>query len=223
FIQGGIAAQTTLDQCLATGDPTFCNLINRASNGSLIAGIPGVGFQQTNLNIAELETSGFDIQVIYSTDIGSLGGLRFNYAGTYLDKFDFASFPGDTPIECAGFLNNGCVAPVNPQYRHRFQTTWETPVDGLEAAATWRYFSGTKNEPGDSPQIDDDLPVVNYIDLSFFYEINDTIRLRGGVLNVTNDQPPVSTSSGPPLGNGNTFPTIYDTARTFFGGVTFNF
>ena len=223
FISAGIEAQTTLDQCLATGNPTFCDLIVRASNGSLIAGIPGVGFQQTNLNIAELTTSGIDIQVRYSTDLGSFGGMRFDYAGTYLDKFDFASFPGDTPIECAGFLNNGCISPVNPKYRHRVTTTWETPVEGLEASATWRYFAGTKNEAGDSPLIDDDLQTINYVDLSFFYELNDTIRLRGGVQNVTNTQPPVSTSSGPPLGNGNTFPTIYDTARTFFGGVTFSF
>ena len=224
FIQGGIAAQTTLDQCLATGNPTFCDLITRASNGSLIAGIPGVGFQQTNLNIAELETAGFDMQVNYSFDIGSVGGIRLDYAGTYLQKFDFASFPGDTPIECAGFLDNGCVAPVNPEYRHRLTTTWEAPVDGLELAATWRYFSGTKNDPvAENPEIDEDLPTINYVDLSMFYEINDTIRLRAGVLNVLNEQPPVSTSSGPPLGNGNTFPTIYDTARTFFGGVTFSF
>ncbi|MEM7703690.1 MAG: hypothetical protein AAF251_17265, partial [Pseudomonadota bacterium] len=60
-------------------------------------------------------------------------------------------------------------------------------------------------------------------DLSFFYELTDNVRLRGGVLNVLNEQPPVSTSAGPPLGNGNTFPTIYDTARTFFGGVNFTF
>jgi outer membrane receptor protein involved in Fe transport len=224
FIQGGIAAQTTLDQCLATGDPTFCDLINRASNGSLIAGIPGVGFTQTNLNIAELETSGFDFQINYSTDIGSAGGLRFDYAATYLDKFDFASFPGDTPIECAGFLNNGCVAPVNPEYRHRMLVTWETPLEGLESSITWRYFSGTQNDPDTAaPEIDDDFPAVNYIDFSFFYEITDSIRIRGGILNIFDEIPPVSTSSGPPLGNGNTFPTIYDTARTFFGGVNFRF
>lgn len=224
FIAGGIEAQTTLDQCLATGDATFCDLITRATNGSLIAGIPGVGFQQTNLNIAELETAGIDVQINYATDIGSLGGLRFDFAATYLDKFDFASFPGDTPIECAGFLNNGCVSPVNPEYRHRALATWETPVEGLETTLTWRHFSGTNNETVEAnPEIDENLPAVNYADFSFFYEISDNIRFRGGVLNFLNEQPPVSTSSGPPLGNGNTFPTIYDTARTVFGGVNFSF
>ncbi|MEM1195865.1 MAG: TonB-dependent receptor [Pseudomonadota bacterium] len=224
FIQGGIAAQTTLDQCLATGDATFCDLITRASNGSLIAGIPGVGFQQTNLNIAELETSGIDLQINYATDLGSAGGLRFDFAGTWLEKFDFASFTGDTPIECSGFLDNGCVTPVNPEFRFRTLLTWETPIDGFEATTTWRYFSGTDNDPVEAnPEIDDDLPAVNYIDFSAFYEVTDSIRLRAGVLNVFNEQPPVSTSAGPPLGNGNTFPTLYDTARTFFGGVNFRF
>ncbi len=226
FIAAGIAAQTTLDQCLATGNPTFCDLITRASNGSLIAGIAGVGFQQTNLNIAELETAGIDVQVNYRTDIGSLGGLRFDYAATFLDKFDFASFPGDTPIECAGRLDNGCVSPVNPKYRHRTQLTWEGPfgAEGIDASIAWRHFSGTDNDVvAANPEIDDNLPAVNYLDFSFFAELNDTISLRGGVLNFTNDQPPVSTSSGPPLGNGNTFPTIYDTARTVFAGINFRF
>ena len=32
-IQAGISAQTTLDECLATGDSTFCDLINRGFGG----------------------------------------------------------------------------------------------------------------------------------------------------------------------------------------------
>ena len=223
FIAAGIEAQTTLDQCLATGNPTFCDLITRASNGSLIAGIPNVGFQQTNLNIAQLETSGIDVQVQYGMDFDGIGGLGFEYAATFLSKFDFASFPGDTPIECAGFLNNGCVAPVNPTYRHRALVNWET-LFGLDFTVAWRHFSGTENEVVEAnPEIDDNLQAIDYVDLSAFFELNDTLTFRAGVLNVFDEQPPVSTSSGPPLGNGNTFPTIYDTARTFFAGVNVRF
>jgi outer membrane receptor protein involved in Fe transport len=64
-IQAGISAQIVLDNCLDTGDPTFCGLINRGFGGTLASGSPGVGFQQTNINIAELATSGIDFQVIY--------------------------------------------------------------------------------------------------------------------------------------------------------------
>jgi iron complex outermembrane receptor protein len=225
FISAGVAAQTTLNNCLETGDAAFCDLITRAASGTLAAtGQPGQGFLQTNINIAELNTSGFDAQVLYSVDIGNLGSLSFDYAGTLLDTNDYIPFPGGDPIDCAGFLDNGCIQPVNPKYRHRLLTTWQTPVEGLDTTITWRYFSGTDNEAVDAnPQIDDRFPSINYVDFSFFYQLNDTVSLRGGVLNALNQQPPVSTSSGPPLGNGNVFPTIYDTGRSFFGGVNFKF
>ncbi len=224
FISAGIAAQTTLDQCLATGDAAFCDLITRSTpNGNLVSGQPGVGFIATNLNIAELNTSGFDIQAGYSTDIGGIGGLRLDYAATILDTNDFVPFPGGDAIDCAGFLNNGCVQPVNPKYRHRAVLTWQS-LFGPDINVTWRHFSSTDNDVvADNPEIDDQLPAQNYVDLSFTYGVTDTVTLRGGVLNVLNNQPPVSASSGPPLGNGNTFPTIYDTGRQFFGGINFKF
>ena len=221
-IEQGIEAQVTLDNCLATGDPAFCDLITRDSSGSLNSGQLGTGFLQTNVNIAELSTSGFDIQASYSFDIESIGGISLDYVGTILDSFDFDPIPGTT-VECAGFLNNGCPAPVTPEYRHRVVLGLQT-LAGIDMNLAWRHFSGTNNEVvAENPVVDDNLPAVNYLDFSFFYDVNDTISLRGGVLNFLNEQPPVSASSGPPLGNGNTFPTIYDTARQFFAGVNFKF
>lgn len=223
FITEGIEAQTTLDQCLATGDAAFCDLITRSAGGSLVSGIAGVGFQANNLNIAELNTSGFDIQVLYSTYVDGVGGFRFDYAATILDKNDFVPFPGGDAIDCAGFLNNGCIQPVNPAYRHRTTLTWDT-LFGPDLSLSWRHFSATDNEVVDAnPEIDDQLPAQNYVDVSFNYPLNSVITLRGGMLNALNNQPPTSSSSGPPLGNGNTFPTIYDTGRTVFGGVNFKF
>jgi outer membrane receptor protein involved in Fe transport len=43
-IEAGIPAQTTFNQCLATGNSVFCDLITRASSGTLAAGTSGVGF-----------------------------------------------------------------------------------------------------------------------------------------------------------------------------------
>lgn len=223
FISGGIAAQIALDNCLATGDDAFCSLITRAPSGTLAGGAPGVGFLATNINIAELNTSGIDIQARYSTDIGSLGRLRFNYASTILTTNDFVPFPGGAPIDCAGFVNNGCVQPVNPKYRHRATVNWDTNAD-LDLSLTWRHFSASSNEAvADNPEIDDALPAVNYIDMAAFYQVTGDISIRGGIQNILNEQPPVSASSGPPLGNGNTFPTIFDTARTVFLGINFSF
>jgi outer membrane receptor protein involved in Fe transport len=134
--------------------------------------------------------------------------------------FDFTPFPGADPTECAGNVTNGCLNPNNPQYRHRFLATWETPLN-IEATATWRYFSSTDNPAGPAATgVDGGLDSVNYLDLSFNYEVTEFFRLRAGALNVLNRQAPVFTAAGPPLGNGNTFPTIYDTGRfVFFGGT----
>ena len=224
YISAGISAQVTLDNCLATGDPVFCSLITRAPNGSLIAGTAGVGFQATNVNIANLATSGVDIQVLYRYDLGEYGGLRFDYAGTYLDQFDFTPFPGGDPIECAGFFGNACgdvVSPVNPTFRHRALTTWSTPAD-LDVTVTWRYSTGTNNDNrGDF--VEPRIGAEHYIDLSFNYPVAESLRLRAGVLNLFNNQPPLFSSAGPPLGNGNTFPVSFDTGRFLFAGATISF
>jgi len=222
FINDGIGAQVILDNCLASGDATFCDLLQRAPSGTLAAA-PGVGFVATNLNIATVSTAGFDAQVRYSTDIGNLGGLRFDYSATLLDQNDFVPFPGGNAIECKGVVDNGCIQPVNPEYRHRMTATWASNFD-LDLSLTWRFFSSTDDEPvAANPEIDEALPSISYIDLSGIWQLNDTIEIRAGVLNLFDEIPPVSSSSGPPLGNGNTFPTIYDTARQIFAGINFKF
>lgn len=227
FINDGIPAQETLDGCLTTGNDALCSLITRNSIGSLAGGAPGVGFQQTNINIAELETSGVDFQVSYSFDLadtglGDLGQIRLDYAATYLDSFNFTPFPTATAIACAGQFGNNCFQPVNPRYRHRLLASWDSPW-GFTGTATWRYFGGTSNQSLTAPEIDETIPVVQYLDLSFNYALTEGIDLRGGVLNVLNSQAPVSLAGGPPLGNGNTFPTIFDTGRFVFLGARFRF
>jgi len=224
FINNGIPAQVTLDNCLATGDPTFCDLITRSPTGSLAAGGPGIGFQQTNINIAELATAGVDFQILYGFDLADVGvqgfgDIRLDYASTLLTEFDFTPFPGGDPIVCDGFFGNACLNPVNPEYRHRLVATWNTPWN-LQLSNTWRYFSGTDNQSETAPDIDSELPTQNYWDVNATYSLNDNLAFRFGVLNLLDETPPVSLSSGPPLGNGNTFPTIFDTGRFIFLGAT---
>lgn len=225
FINNGIAAQISLDNCLATGDPTFCNLITRGPGGTLASGFQGSGFQQTNINIAELSTSGIDAQVTYNTTLGGFGDLSFLYAATFLDTYDFTPFPGAAVIECAGFSDNSCLNPVNSEYRHRASLIWKSNFD-LDTTLTWRHFSSVSAFEGSAAiaeQIDNNLQAVNYLDLAFVYGVTEEVTLRLGVNNLLNQNPPISVSGGPPLGNGNTFPTIYDTGRQFFGGLNFRF
>ncbi|WP_343344213.1 TonB-dependent receptor [Sphingomicrobium sp. XHP0239] len=221
FIAAGIGAQTTLDQCIATGDDAFCDLITRNNDGSLISGRPGTGFLLTNINIADLTTDGLDLQAGLDFDTLGLDFLRLDYAATYLFGLDYVPFPGGPNIQCVDRLNNDCVAAVNPSYRH-IATLGFDLFDALDLNATWRYFSGTGNEPDEPFLVDNDFGDVNYLDLSFNLDAFDGFELRGGVLNVLNERPPLSTSSGPPTGNGNTYPVIYDIGRFLFLGAKVN-
>lgn len=225
-ISAGIPVQTILDECLATGDPTFCDLINRDPQGSLNSGTLGVGFEATNINIATLATEGVDFQILYSFDLvdvglGDLGAVRFDYAATYLDSISTTPFPGAEEIECAGLYAGSCGTP-NPQYRHRMLASWDTPWN-LSTTLTWRYFGGVDLDgiPADNP-IDASLSQVNYLDFQANYQATDWLNFRFGVLNLTGREAPASTNVGAGLGNGNTFPTVYDaTGRFFFFGLTF--
>ncbi len=218
-ISAGIPAQTTLDNCLATGDATFCDLIQRAASGTLAAGTFGVGFQQTNINIAALETSGIDFQILYDFEYGD-HGFTLDYASTYLDTLDTTPFPGADVIECSGFFGNECGTP-NPEYRHRFVGTWTTPWD-VDVGLTWRHFGETDND-NEAETLETKLDSVNYVDLSATWYVMDDILIRGSILNALAEDPPVFSGAGPALGNGNTYPTVFDTSRAYIASVKLNF
>jgi outer membrane receptor protein involved in Fe transport len=219
-ISAGIPAQTTLDNCLATGEAAFCDLITRGPGGTLASGSQGVGFQQTNINIAELETQGVDVQIVYDFEVGS-HSWRVDYAATILDQLDTVPFPGADPIQSAGFFGNQAGAP-SPEYRHRVVATWQTPWS-LDIGGTWRYFGGTDNDQPDEV-LESTFSDINYLDLTANWMIMDeAVTIRFSMLNVLGEDPPIFSGAGPALGNGNTYPTVYDTGTTYFVGFKLNY
>ena len=218
-IFAGIPAQTTLDNCLATGDATFCDLITRASSGTLAAGTFGTGFQQTNINIGELATEGVDVQALYNFGLGR-HSFTIDYAATFLDTLTTVPFPGADPIVCAGFFGNQCGTP-NPEYRHRVVGTWVTPWR-FDVTATWRHFGETDND-NEADTLESKLDAVNYLDLAATVYVFENFTIRGSILNATEETPPIFSGAGPALGNGNTYPTVFDTSRAFIASLTLSF
>jgi outer membrane receptor protein involved in Fe transport len=117
------------------------------------------------------------------------------------------------------------------------RVTWETPWD-LNLSLAWRRLSETTYE-GLSPQptlnngvantADARIPAYNYIDVAFDWSISDNVKLTGGINNLMDKDPPILDSnvlgvSGPPFGNANTFPVIYDSlGREVFIGMSTRF
>lgn len=221
---GTVPPTVSLERCLDSGDPQFCNLITRDSAGSLWldnSNFEGVSTQTTN--IAELTTSGVDVAIDWTLDpadygFDGVGTFSIDYDATFLDTLDTTPLPGAEVVECVGFYAGNCGSP-NPEYRHRMLTTWRSPF-GVDVTATWRFFGETEFD-GSTDALSQTFDSANYMDLGFSWQANDVFRLRGGINNLFDREPNLGTSVGTGVGNGNTYPGIYTpVGRYFFIGGT---
>jgi iron complex outermembrane recepter protein len=230
---------TTLNQCLSTGDPTFCNLVVRTSSGQLFGStIQGGGYiSQTYVNIAAAVVSGIDVQLDYSLPLPRFGALSASFSGTYVERFDSQPTPTQVRYNCAGLFGPTCGG-VNARWRHNLRVNWQTPIK-LTLSAQWRFISAVKldsntgnpalqnNSPpygtGVFDSFDARLPNMSYLDLSANWQITHVFSLRAGVNNVMDKDPPLVSQALVGLGAPNTYP-IYDLlGRQIFAGFTAKF
>ncbi|MFO6430388.1 TonB-dependent receptor domain-containing protein [Erythrobacter sp. W302b] len=242
---GGIGSDTILAACTATADPFFCGLINRDPSGSLWRSAAGFTTNVTQ-NIGGFKTSGIDAQVNYSTEIGDVGTLTFNFLGTYLDELvtdTGVSIPGlDQSFDCVGLYGNVCGQP-NPEWRHQARLGFNFR-NGFGASVRWRYFDGVtldaldtntnlNNPSGTGPAPGGvarpgaaGFDSINYFDLTFTFAAGDNFNFVLGANNVLDKAPPTTGSQACPAGscNGNVYAQQYDAlGRYLFAGVTLDF
>ena len=238
---GPIGPDVIIQNCLASGDALspFCLAINRApGTGSLWIG-PNGYTSDVNRNAGSYEVTGMDLNVRFNHEIGSAGELTWAYNGSYLDEYLVTPFGAPT-FDCAGTYGPSCAGSIggfgNPQaqYRHMLSTTWDTPMAGLSFTGSWRYIDEIQLHPNDAAALpagytfttDLILESQNYFDLAASWDVWENVTFRGGVNNVTDEDPPLTGSFNCPSGpcNGNTWPGVYDAVgRYFFFGVTADF
>ena len=212
-----IVPQTfTLDSCLTSGDPAFCDNVNRApGSGSLWAGSNGwvVG---TNVNIGKFEREGIDVQIGYTTPVGDMGDLDFSLVGTALQTADTQPTPASATVQCKGLWGHQDCEGAYAEWMHTFRTTWATPWD-VDLSLMWRYTSAVDDQSTTGANWD----AYNWIDLAGTWQITDSTRLRLGVNNVMDEDPPLSSNAGIVPGNGNAWPSVYDgLGRYIFMGIS---
>jgi iron complex outermembrane recepter protein len=215
---------TTVQNCYFLSDLPSCQLITREpALGSLF--VTGGQVAANNTNLGGVATSGYDINASYSFDIGSAGGLSFSLIGTLLDDLTVDPGPPATPIQCAGTFSASCsqiVGAVNPEWRHRFRVSWETPFE-VQLNGTWRYYGEATNNSGTPGDLDYQFDAISYFDLSGDWQVYENTNIRFGVNNVLDQDPPLSDNVGT-TGNGNTYPQVYDAlGRYIFIGATVDF
>ncbi|MHB1871011.1 MAG: TonB-dependent receptor domain-containing protein [Steroidobacteraceae bacterium] len=236
-----LGGNTIITQCV-TSD-LFCQDVHRAPNGALW-GQSGYAIDVLQ-NIGKLEEKGLDVDVNYELGLNNYGRLAFALQGTYMLGFyttTVAAIPS-TRYDCAGYYGPICGEPVS-KWRHRASVTWMTPWHGLQATATWRYYSavtldqlspnptlglingGASIANGQISNTDAHIGSYSYLDLTAAMPVAPGVTVRLGVNNVLDKQPPVIGLSDLPsvFGNGNTFPQVYDSlGRYIFADVTAKF
>jgi iron complex outermembrane receptor protein len=142
--------------------------------------------------------------------------------------------PGAHTYDCAGYFGYTCQT-INPRWHHIFRTTWTTPLDGLSAAATWRYI-GPVSEDNNSPDptlhfsawgaydyYNARIPSYSYLDLEATWQPTKILTLRAGINNVFDKDPPLIDVDLVGGGAANTYP-IYDMfGRQLFVALTARF
>ncbi len=240
---GTIPLTTSLNNCLATGDPTFCGNIRRNPLGFLFGTtISGGGYiVGTNANVAVVETSGIDFQADYRLpleDVGAagMGSVSFHFVGTYLLSDKSQPLKGQPEYDCTGLFGPTCETD-NPTWRHTFRVTWNTPWNVL-ASLQWRYLSGVtldanSTQPGlGGPGLvasggfdaaDNALASRSYLDLSTAWRVNQTLTVRAGVNNILDQDPPLVSQPISGSGSPNTYPTYDLLGRQIFVSATAKF
>jgi outer membrane receptor protein involved in Fe transport len=223
---------TALNQCLLTGNPLYCNLIHRNSAGSLWLTSDGY-VSHTTTNIGSVGTSGIDLGANYRTASGAYGTLDFTMNGTWLRSLTTENVPGLGEYDCKGLFGATCGVS-NPEWRHKFRTTWSTPWK-VDIAATWRHFNAVNNDKTSSNPllagavngIESQLGARDYLDLNAAYALSKVLTLSGGVNNLFDRDPPVASTNATgttSYANGNTYPQVYDAyGRKIYVNLTARF
>jgi outer membrane receptor protein involved in Fe transport len=212
-VSGAIASPEgsfVFDQCIETGDPRFCNAINRdPATGLLWLGEGYIDLRDTN--IGAIRTSGVDVNADYVFGIGRFGDLQFNLVGTYVDTWEWQELPGETPFDCQGIYDGGPCFRARPELSTNLRGTWITPWEA-SVSLLWRYMSEVDDASGDGFH----LPSMSYIDVAGTWDVTEVVSVRLGMNNVFDEDPPLA-----PQGSGNTLPDAYDAlGRYWFAGFS---
>lgn len=216
---------------------TFCQGLVRAGGTLLginrvgtLPGVPANNFP--GLNDGEFDTSGIDVSFTYGFDLEWLGlpdwgSVRVNGNITRLLEFNFDSGAGVPMQDYAGtvsFFGAG-LGTSYPEWKTNLNVAYD--VGDFTFDARVRYTSSMTNrlltifpgevEFGGGPP---NVPAVTYVDLGASWDVSPNIRLRVGVNNVADEQPPLYS----PNVQSGTEPSLYDVVgRRAFGQIELKF
>lgn len=208
----------------------------------LTAGLNGdpnttAGLFLSTSNLGMLKTSGIDVRVDYSQDVG-FAKLSLAGALNWLEQSKFQAVPGGFIRDCVGYYSSNCGQPI-PEWTWSVRTT--LAFDMFDVSLLWRHIGGTVYE-GQAPDFatrgfapttrnlfSGSLPAsagtlagtqanfnrisaADYFDLTTRVNVTDNLTFTVGVQNLFDKKPPLvgGEAGSTSFNSGNTFPSTYD-------------
>ena len=235
---GALPLGVVLQNCLQTGDPTYCTQVVRAPSGILFGtSVTGGGYiRGTSINVGAGKATGIDGQLSYNLPledwgVENWGAFNISLAGSYTLKAETVPVKGDPAYDCAGLFGPQCQTLL-PRWRHTLRINWTTPWDGLTLSMAWRYIGEVKLETDTNEPVigqnrvdpfNHTLPERSYVDLAALWRLNDMFSLRAGVNNIADQDPPLVNNRISQTGSPNSYPTYDLLGRRLFVGFTATF
>jgi len=203
--------------------------------------VPGTGevgnIDITYSNAGRVKTSGVDVQLNWALDLtdagfGVPGTFTTNVQATYLIEFATTTDEGIVPlVDFAGTLGGGQVGTNSGAYRYKFFSTFSYSLGGATIGLQWQHKPSADSAISvtDPNSNTTGAPAYNLFHLNGTYAITPEVRVRAGIDNLFDEDPPLIgvnlNSDGRTSLRGGTFDAgQYDVlGRRFYAGVTFDF
>lgn len=195
------SAQNIVNKCYDLPQPNqFCGLVGRDSSTNLLN-----SFEQFGVNVAEYNTSGWDLTVDYLLDPArfgiekDIGTFRFTLSGNKLEKLEFVEDPSN-PLTAEDTVGSARV----PEYQAQFDVNWNWQDVSVTYGYNWfdetRRYEGVAEDYIDPRYFNHDARSTH--DLQVRYQLRHDVSVYGGVNNLTDQQPSRGTRDYPvgPLG-----------------------
>ena len=210
-------ADTVLTKCLDTGLNKWCSLINR----NPLTGTFHEGEGKINtplLNFVSNKITGFDIlyKKSFETKFGILNLSNFS---NFLIRREIQQASSNIATDCRGKYENTCGLP-SPKFQNVLSIDLLTAVMDvpMNISLRIRHIDSVEDTNTDktSTSYNENIPFKSftYIDPSVKFSL-DSFDLRLGINNLFDQDPPVNGQIGYVPGNGNFYPSFYDSLGRF--------
>lgn len=209
-----VTSQDIVDTCydLSTFPNDFCGLFtrNRTPGSPTFLGLNFL--QQTQINFARLETSGVDFQVNYNFSLGK-NNFGLQVGGNWTEKLNRFFDPVDSTLVNPGLRELGAPewAGFGSASWNRGDFTLNYGVQYIDSTAAASVIQIERIETEFGPA--GFAPEYWIHNLAFNFDATDEINFYGGINNLTDEEPYLSSSAYPVSGMG----------RSFFLGVNARF